>query len=97
MSGGNKINARSALYLALKNANHEATEEQVDRTLAALRANRWHLRFVACTKVAYPTDRHAKQHLRFATKQGRTDYIGMHSYRCPDCGKWHLGHSRAVA
>lgn len=92
-----RIKARSALYLALKDAGHEATVAQVDRVLAALNRNRWSLRFAACSKVAYPSKAGADQHLRFGVRRGRTDYTGMHAYRCPDCAKWHLGHSRTAA
>ena len=50
-----------------------------------------------CRKNPYPSEKAAKRHLSYGVRHGRQDFIGMHAYRCPDCGKWHLGHSRKVA
>ena len=45
------------------------------------------------SKIEYNHKRNADKHLKHMRKIGLIIPRNAHSYHCPFCGKWHLGHS----
>ena len=45
-------------------------------------------------KKKYPTQKKAQHALGVAYSYGRIELGDLHTYHCPDCGSWHLGHPK---
>jgi hypothetical protein len=52
--------------------------------------------FSCARKHAWPSFDLAEGHRLLLLQAGRAaDPARLHSYHCPDCGSWHVGHGRA--